>query len=40
MARRLSKVDERSYKAGILGGKETAAFTFYSKKGQRNYPAK
>jgi hypothetical protein len=29
-ARRLSPVDERSYRAGILGGKETAAFTYYS----------
>jgi hypothetical protein len=30
--RRLSHVDERSYKAGILGSKETAAYTFYSKR--------
>jgi hypothetical protein len=30
-ARMLSLVDERSYRAGILGGRETAAFTFYTK---------
>jgi hypothetical protein len=40
MARRLSTVDKRSYKAGILGGKETAAFTFYSKKPRHKYPTK
>jgi hypothetical protein len=32
MARTLSLVDERSYKAGISGGRETAKFTFYFKK--------
>jgi hypothetical protein len=29
-ARRLSPVDERAYRAGILGGKDTASFAFYS----------
>jgi hypothetical protein len=32
LARSLSPVDERSYKAGIYGGRETATFTYYSKK--------
>jgi hypothetical protein len=34
MARRFAPVDERSYKAGILGGREVVSFSFYT--GRKN----